>query len=355
MSYTPFNAPILAGLLGDREIAACFSVKVEAAAWALFESALARSQAGEGLIPADAARAIAQTCAVFEADMAKITDATARDGVAIPEFVRQLRAAVGEPHSTWLHKGATSQDVIDTSLILRLRPVVEKFRARLDALQVAFDSLDFRFGAHGIMARTRMQSALPVNVSRRIRDWREPLARHVERLGELSPRLLSLQLGGPAGTLSEMDGKGEEVAIGMAGILGLAAPTGNWHAQRDSIAEFASLLSLISGTLGKFGQDIALMAQNEFGEVALSGAGGSSAMAHKQNPVKAEALVTLARFNATLVGGMHHTLVHEQERSGSAWALEWMLLPQVCVATGASLRLALELAGSVTAMGREPD
>lgn len=354
MSYTPFNAPILAGLLGDREITACFSVKVEAAAWALFESALARSQAGEGMIPAESARAIAQVCATFEADMARITEATARDGVPIPEFVRQMRATIGEPHGQYLHRGATSQDVIDTSLVLRLRPVIEKLRARLEALQVAFDSLDFRFSAQQIMARTRMQTALPVTVSRRIRDWREPLARHVERLVELSPRLLRLQLGGPAGTLAEMDGKGEDVAIGMAGILGLATPSGNWHAQRDAVVEFASLLSLISGTLGKFGQDIALMAQNEFGEVALSGTGGSSAMAHKQNPVKAEALVTLARFNATLVSGMHHSLVHEQERSGSAWALEWMLLPQICVAAGASLRLALELAGSVTAMGSDP-
>ena len=354
MSYTPLNAPVLTGLLGDREIAACFSVKVEVAAWALFESALARAQAGVELIPAESARAIAQTCATFEADMAAITEATARDGVPVPEFVRQMRVALPEPHAKYLHRGATSQDVIDTSLILRLRPVMEKLRARLEALQVAFDSLDFRFGAQQIMARTRMQTALPVTVSRRIRDWREPLGRHFERLGEISPRLLRLQLGGPAGTLNEMAGKGEEVAIGMAGILGLSNPSGNWHAQRDAVVEFTSLLSLISGTLGKFGQDIALMAQNEFGEVSLSGTGGSSAMAHKQNPVKAEALVTLARFNASLVSGMHQSLIHEQERSGSGWALEWMLLPQICIAAGASLRIALELAGSITAMGSDP-
>ena len=96
------------------------------------------------------------------------------------------------------------------------------------------------------------------------------------------------------------------------------------------------------------------MAQNGIDEIALSATGTSSAMPHKQNPVLAETLVTLARFNATQLAGMHHALVHEQERSGAAWTLEWMLLPQICIAAGASLRIALELAGSITAMGSDP-
>ncbi|RWC82675.1 MAG: 3-carboxy-cis,cis-muconate cycloisomerase, partial [Mesorhizobium sp.] len=123
-----------------------------------------------------------------------------------------------------------------------------------------------------------------------------------------------------------------------------------WQSQRDALADLAGLMSLITGSLGKFGQDIALLAQGGV-DISLSGGGGSSAMPHKQNPVKAEALVTLARFNATQLSGMHQALAHEQERSGSAWTLEWLLLPQMVVATAASLRLAAELAAQVESLG----
>ena len=137
----------------------------------------------------------------------------------------------------------------------------------------------------------------------------------------------------------------------MAKALGLANPPTCWHATREGIADYAGLLSRISGTLGKFGQDICLMAQQGIDEVKLSEGGTSSAMPHKHNPIKAELLVTLARFNATQIAGLHHALVHEQERSGSAWALEWMILPQMAQATARGLGAALDLCAEITGMG----
>ncbi|HVM82351.1 MAG TPA: lyase family protein, partial [Candidatus Binatia bacterium] len=134
----------------------------------------------------------------------------------------------------------------------------------------------------------------------------------------------------------------------MAKSLKLHNPVAARHSERDGVAEFAGWLSLISGSLGKLGADVALMAQNEVGEVKLANAGGSSAMPEKQNPVAAEVLVALARFNAALVSGMHDALVHENERSGSAWTLEWMILPQMAVATGAALRQAEALLGTLS-------
>jgi 3-carboxy-cis,cis-muconate cycloisomerase len=140
------------------------------------------------------------------------------------------------------------------------------------------------------------------------------------------------------------------VRAALAGKLGLGdAP--QWHSQRDGLAELAGWLSLVTGSLGKFGQDLALMAQVG-SDIKLSGGGSSSAMPHKQNPVKAEALVALARFNAVQLSGMHQALVHEQERSGAAWTLEWLILPQMVVATAAALRLAAELAGQIESLGR---
>jgi 3-carboxy-cis,cis-muconate cycloisomerase len=128
-------------------------------------------------------------------------------------------------------------------------------------------------------------------------------------------------------------------------------PERAWHTQRDTLVELADWLSLVSGSLGKIGADVGLMAQNRVGEISLEGGGGSSAMPHKHNPIGAEVLVALAHYNATLTGGMHEALVHEQERSGAAWTLEWLVLPQMVMTTGASLRTAIALLGQVARIG----
>jgi 3-carboxy-cis,cis-muconate cycloisomerase len=352
MSYTPFQAPILAGLLGDEEIAALFSVKADLAAMLRFEIALADAQAEAGLFAPSVAAAIGDGCRSFTPDIAAIGAATARDGVCVPELIRQLRAALGEKEAEWLHFGATSQDVIDTAFILRLKEVTQILKRRLEALNGEFDALEERFGGNALVARTRMQAAWPVTVADRIAAWRRPLAEHLRRLAEISPRLLRLQYGGPVGTLEELGGRAGAIAENLASRLALNGGAPSWHTDRATIVEFASWLSLVAGGLGKFGMDMALMAQNERAELTLRETGGSSAMAHKQNPVKAEALVALARFAAVQAGGVQHALVHEQERSGSAWTLEWLLMPQLCVALGASTRNAAHLARSVTAMGR---
>ncbi|TIW68692.1 MAG: 3-carboxy-cis,cis-muconate cycloisomerase, partial [Mesorhizobium sp.] len=166
---------------------------------------------------------------------------------------------------------------------------------------------------------------------------------------EQSARLLVVQFGGAAGTLDRLGDKAAPVRAALAAKLGLG-DAAQWHSQRDALADFAGWLSLVTGSLGKFGQDIALMAQGGM-DIKLSAGGGSSAMPHKQNPVKAEALVALARFNATQLAGMHQALVHEQERSGAAWTLEWLILPQMVVATAGALRLAAELAGQIESLG----
>ena len=277
-----------------------------------------------------------------------------RDGVVIPGLVKQLRAAVGAPHADAVHRGATSQDIIDTGLVLRLKQAVTLLEARLADLIASLDALRDRDGAKPLMAHTRMQVALPFTAADKIETWVAPLRRHAGRLAEIKPRLLVLQLGGPVGTRAELGDHATAVATAMAVRLGLgAAPP--WHAQRDGIAEFGAWLSLVSGTLGKIGQDVALLAQNEVAAVKLAGGGQSSAMAHKQNPVGAEVLVALARFNAGLLGTLHGALVHENERSGAAWTLEWMVLPQLVVATGASLRLAAALLGGLSFMGHEDE
>ena len=342
MTGTP-PRPLLSALVGDEEVEALFSDEAELAALLEVEAALAGAEAKAGLIDADAAARIGEACRSFFPDWDALAQGLARDGVVVPELVRQLRDAVGEPHRGAVHKGATSQDIIDTGLMLRFKRVAAVLEGRLEALVAALEELRVRDGAVPLMAHTRMQQALAFTAADKIETWCAPLARQTEALRALAPRVLAIQLGGPVGTRGSFDGKGDAIARAMADTLGLAdAPC--WHSGRDRIAELAAWLSLTSGLLGKFGQDVALMAQNEVGEARISGAGGSSAMAHKANPVPAEVLVALARFNAGLLGTLSQALVHENERSGAAWTLEWLVLPRMAVATAAGLATARRLA-----------
>lgn len=336
------GAALLAALTGDEATETLFSDAADLEAMLQVEAALAAAEADAGLISRDAATRIAQVCQSFQPEDTALAAGMARDGVVVPALVKQLRAAVGEPHGTAVHVGATSQDIIDTSLVIRLKHVVALFEGRLDHLVAGLSHLRERDGSRPVMAHTRMQAALPITAADKLETWMDPLIRHRTRLETIKPRLLVLQLGGPVGTRAELGEQADAVAAGMAARLGLAraAP---WHSQRDGLAEFGSWLSLLSGSLGKIGQDVGLMTQTEVAALKLAGGGTSSSMAHKQNPVAAEVLVALSRFNAGLIGTLHGALVHENERSGAAWTLEWLVLPQMAIATGAGLRLATAL------------
>ncbi|TAV83872.1 3-carboxy-cis,cis-muconate cycloisomerase [Rhizobium leguminosarum] len=346
MTASPFDHPFLSGLLGDDEIAPYFSAEADIRAMLSFEAALATAEAAHGLIPAEAARRIADTCAAFSPDMPSLRSATARDGVVVPDLVKQLRADAGEEAAKSLHLGATSQDVIDTSLMIRLKAVVFLFAGRLSTIAAGLDGLDRQFGRNQLMGHTRMQAAISITVADRLNAWRAPLATYRDRLTEQG---FPVQFGGAAGTLDKLGSQAAAIRASLAQELGLTdAP--QWQSGRLPIADIAGLFASISGSLGKMGQDIALLAQAG-DEIEISGGGTSSAMAHKQNPVSAEVLISLARFNATVLSGIHQSLVHEQERSGAAWTLEWLLLPQITMATAASLRLAKELTGNIRRLG----
>ena len=352
MSVAAFDHPILSGLVGDEAAAALFSIDAELEAILRFEVALAEAEAEEGLIPAEAAREVAHALPSFKPDLGDLRSAVARDGVLIPALLRQLRQKLSPMAGPYLHFGATSQDAIDTGLALRLAEGITLIGARLDILAGGLEALEHRESATPVMGHTRMQAAIMVSAGRKIRSWREPLLRHRARLGTVGAAVTVLTFGGAAGTLEKLSDKGPAVTARLANKLGLGVVAHARHSERDGIADFAAFLSLVTGSLGKLGQDVALMAQNEMGELKLAGGGTSSAMPHKQNPVKAEILVTLARFNATLLAGMHQSLVHENERSGAAWTLEWMLFPQMVVATCAGLRIASDLVDGLSFVPR---
>ncbi|MDM8165242.1 3-carboxy-cis,cis-muconate cycloisomerase [Roseovarius sp.] len=315
------------------------------------EAAYSRALGAVGQVTPEIADAAASAIETAQIDTARLAQEAAEDGMPVPSLSRQLRAALpGELHGA-LHKGLTSQDVMDTALVLALRDILDDFETRLDRVDAALADLDARFGNAPLMARTRMQAALPVAVSDRIALWRRPLAGHRDRLAELRPRLLRLQLGGPVGTRGTFHGHGDVIAGHMAKALDLGNPETAWHTDRAPLAELGGWLSMVAGSLGKMGHDIALMTQQGVDAAKLKGGGSSSAMAHKVNPVSAELLVTLARYTAVQLPGLHLALDHEQERSGISWTLEWLILPPMLVATGAALSRAEVLARAIESMG----
>ncbi len=341
------NRPLLAALAGDQEIEALLADEAQVAAMVRFEVALAQAEAEVGLISAEAATAIATGLAGFEPDWGDLALGMARDGVVVPALLVQMRRRIAAPHAEALHKGATSQDAIDTALVLQLASVIAALVARLTAMLDALDGLMDRYGGQGLMAHTRMQRALLYSVGAKLSTWMAPLRRHLAALQAVRRSLLVIQLGGPIGDRSSFGPNGEAIARALARQLdlGLAEP---WQSARDPLVGFASLLTLLTGTLGKIGADVALLAQNEIGAVTIAGGGGSSSMAHKSNPVNAEVLVALARYNAGLIGALQQSMVHENERSGAAWTLEWLALPPLVIATGASLRLGNLLLGQLS-------
>ncbi len=338
--------PLISVLAGDAEIEALLSDEAQLAAMLRFERALALASAKVGWIGDDAAQSVVGAVERFQPDWPVLIEGMGRDGVVIPALVKQLRQNVSEPDRSALHKGATSQDVIDTALVMQIAQVLDVLQARLAALITKLGEMRAEVGNKPVMAHTRMQAALPTSWDAKIASWTEPLQRHSNTFERLRDSVLVVQLGGPVGDRASFGGHGDALAAALARELGLGI-AGPWQAARDQIVEFGDTLARLTGTLGKLGTDITLLAQTEVAAIRLEGGGGSSAMAHKSNPVRAEVLVALGRFNAGLAGTLQQAMLHEYERSGAAWMLEWLVLPQMMVTGGAALAQASALLGQV--------
>lgn len=350
MTSDPFSAPSHGTLFAPADIRELLSDGRRAAAMVRVEAALARANARCGVIPAAAADEIDRALAEFTPDLARLGSGTESAGVPVPALVAQLRDAVGGPSADFVHWGATSQDVVDSALVLLLRDLLERLDTQIAELIGSLGALARCHRTTVMLARTRMQQAVPTTFGLKVIGWRQPLLHSRDRLAELRPRLLSVQLGGAAGTLAPWGDAGTRVREALADELDLAAPPVPWHTQRDGVVECAGWLSLVTGALGTMGLDISLLAQNEVGEVAETseaGHGGSSTLPQKSNPVRSEVMVALARYNANALGAMHQALLHEGERSGAAWSLEWLTLPGMALAAGGALAQAQHLASGL--------
>jgi 3-carboxy-cis,cis-muconate cycloisomerase len=334
------------------EVEALFSDRARLQAMLDFEAALARAEAKHGVIPEAAAAAIAARCRAEHFDGEALARAAAAAGnLAIP-LVQQLTALVerDDPQAArYVHWGATSQDAIDSGLVLQLRRALDSIDAELVRLQDALASLARAHRSTPIAGRTWMQHAAPTTFGLKAAGWLEATLRHRARLGELRTRALVLQLGGPVGTLATLGDQGRAIASTAALELGLAVPTLPWHAHRDRVVEVATTLGLAAGTLGKIARDIALHSQTEIAELSepeAAGRGGSTSLPHKRNPVASAVALAAAHRVPGLVASALSAMVQEDERALGGWQAEWEILPElVSVFAGALHHLTDAVAG----------
>lgn len=310
-----------------------------------FESALARVEGRLRIIPSEAAAAIARNCRAELFSAASLAgEASLQGNLAIP-MVKHLTALVRKENPAsagYVHWGTTSQDAIDTGLVLQLRDAIELLDAGLRNLCQAVADLTRIYRYTALPGRTWLQSAVPVTFGLKTAGWLDALLRHRNRLQELRPRLLVLQFGGAAGTLASLRDRGLEVSAGLAQELNLALPAIPWHAHRDRLAEAATFLGLLTGTLGKIARDLALQTQTGIGEISVPDAGGSSTMPQKQNPVACAVVLSAAITVPGLAGTMLSAMVQEHERGLGGWHAEWETLPQIWMISAGALERMIE-------------
>ena len=318
------------------------------------EAALARAQAAEGLIPGSAAAAIVAACRVERVDLDAIVSAGSIAGTLAIPLVTQLTArvaAVDAAAAGFVHWGGTSQDVIDTAMVLATRRAVALIDARLGDLTNALLTLVDEHGDAPMLGRTLMQPALVISVGFKLVAWVAPLVRGRQRLRDAAARALQLQLGGAVGTLSVMGDKGAAVARRMADDLQLGLAPGAWHTQRDEWVALGCEVGVLCGTLGKIATDLSLLAQGEIGEMAEpsgSGRGGSSAMPHKRNPVASMIALAASLRAPHRVAALLATMPQQHERGLGNWQAELAEWPGLFLSAHGAVNALADAAAGLT-------
>ena len=322
------SVSIFDGFLTTPAMTAVFDDDAVVQAMLRFEEVLARAQAAEGIIPDSAARAIASVCKAPLYDIDALVHASRRAGsLAIP-LVKELTRTVAlydAEAAGYVHWGSTSQDVIDTAMVLVTRDAMALIDQELAQLCAALFALAEQHIDTPVLARTLMQPAQVTSLGFKFAGWLAPLLRARTRLRDRATRALQLQLGGAVGTLAVMGEQGIDVAHRMAAELGLRQPDSAWHTQRDEWVGLGLEVALLTGSLGKIATDLSLMAQGEIGELAEpsgAGRGGSSAMPHKRNPVSSMIALAAAQRAPHAAAALLSAMGQQHERGLGNWQAE---------------------------------
>jgi len=320
------------------------------------EAALARAQARLGIVPQPAADAITTAVEAIVAgrrtlDLARLKRETENVGFPILPLVRQLAEHAGEG-SRYLHWGATTQDIVDSAVVLQIRDGLKLIEDDLDVLRGQLAALAKKHRDTPMPGRTFFQQALPITFGYKAAVWLSSFDRHAERLNELKKRVLIAEFGGAVGTLASLGSGAEALAtVGeLARELGLGEPAITWHVARDTIAETVQFLALVGGSLAKIADDVMLMSATEFGEASepfAEGRGSSSTMPQKRNPISCGIVIAAARALRQQAGLALDAMVNSLERNAAAWHLEWIAVPEAFGYAAGALSQTIFLAGGL--------
>jgi 3-carboxy-cis,cis-muconate cycloisomerase len=345
---------LFAPLFGDEEVAAHLSDRARLQAMLDVEAALADAEAQLGIVPRSCVAAIRNAARAGLYDAAAIANEAAEAGnLAIP-LVRHLtrHVAAADPDAArYVHWGATSQDIIDTGLVLQLRAAIPLLLRRLERAEGAAARLAREHIATVMAGRTWLQQATPVTFGLKAAGWLDTLDRQRGALAAALEDASVVQFGGAAGTLASLGEEGPAVAAQLAAALELGTTDIPWHANRDRFVRLACALGVACGALGKIARDIALLAQTEVGEAAEAKGGGSSTMPHKQNPVAASVAIAASLRSPGLVATLLTSMPQEHERGLGAWAAEWEVLPELVLVTAGAARA---IAGALETLKVDP-
>jgi 3-carboxy-cis,cis-muconate cycloisomerase len=339
---------LFAGLFAHGEAAAQLTDRAFVNAMVEVEGALLAALAELELAPAEAAREFADTVdsGSLQLDLAELGRGTGEQGTPIPALLRALRRQLPQNASAHLHRGATSQDVIDTAMMLLAARALDVTLLDLAAAADACAEMAHRWRGAIVPGRTLLQQALPVTFGLKAAGWLSGLDGARRDLAAVRERELAVQFGGAVGTLASLGDRGFDVLVGMARRLGLVTPALPWHTVRLRPARVAGACGATLGVLGKIGRDVVLLAQSEVAEVLEGGGegrGGSSTMPHKRNPVGAIGLVACAQRGPGLVATTLAAMGQEHERGAGAWQAEWETLLELLRLTGSAAAIAREL------------
>jgi 3-carboxy-cis,cis-muconate cycloisomerase len=332
---------------------AAFAAPAFVRAMLAFEAALAQAEADEAILDAGAARSIADACAALSVDAgALVAEGKRSASLAVP-LVRLLRAQIGRisgEHAALAHFGATSQDVLDTAMVLCLKPCLEEADRSLEAAVRSLARRAHEHRATPMLGRTLLQPALPITAGLKLARWAVALAEDRERLAEAQEVGLAVQLGGPVGALEALGPKAAAVRHRVAMHLGLADARA-WHSHRNAWLDLLGRIAQVVATAGKIARDVSLLAQPEVGEMLEAppreGVGASSAMAHKRNPVACLHALAAATRMPGLLATVHAGAIAEHERALGGWQAELATVPAIAGALGAALDFLDTIAGSL--------
>ncbi len=344
MSYADnvhlMDTALFKGLTCSSEMRAVYNERAQLQAWIDAEAALAKAQAELGMIPDEAAEAIVANADADLIDVQKIVEHGKKTAHTLMGLLTEYRKNLPQEYQTYLHSGATTQDIIDSGTMLlaaRAHGVIEK--QLIAFLKMAME-LMVKHRDTVMVARSHGNHALPFTFGLKMASWLDEMGRNLERWRELKDRCLVGSMSGAIGTYAAWEDKGLLVQERSCHYMGLKAPKTWWHSQRDRLAELCYSLSLIGGTCSRIAQEVYVSSMTEIGELAegyTKGIVGSSTMPHKINPIVSEWVFSLSRIvrgNADVMGELMAPL---NERDGCSWRAEWVVLPEIFCAASAML------------------